>query len=226
MNFEVATSFDTHPISVIRAIVDRYGPDLVLTFSRYQIGPPGDQEKRRRTTFEVLAGRSTRLWLQKQLRNLGPDEELALHSRVSIETAVYQMFMIDYEQSCSFSQVHNLGLKVFAETRFAGPLDPQSPARLYSFETGRCYHQYADLLIPEAAWHLYLGSLLLLTPPREASMIDIRWIGHALRRGYAALRWSHNTGRYLLMPRLIEETAVQIANVALDKTHFGRANRG
>jgi hypothetical protein len=215
MNVESSTFLEKHPINVVEAIVARYGTRVVFTFSRYEVGPPGDQERRPRTTFEIGARHATKLWLEKQLSDLGPDEELALHSRVSCEKRWCHLLMIDYERNCSLSEVRNLGLRVLSEIQFAGLTDPQNPSRIYSFETGRCYHQYADLLIPENAWYHHLGSLLLLTPPCEAPLIDLRWIGHALRRGHAALRWSHNTRRYLLMPRLVDEIMVETSQRCL-----------
>ena len=41
---------------------------------------------------------------------------------------------------------------------------------------------------------LCLNNLSLLTPCRKIDVLDFRWIGHALTRGYAALHWSLNIG--------------------------------
>jgi hypothetical protein len=52
--------------------------------------------------------------------------------------------------------------------------------------------------------------LLLLNQNDLPPMVDIRWVGHALRRGFAALRWSCNTNRYLSMPQLLEMPSASI----------------
>ena len=214
MNSKAAV-LEAHPIIVLETIVDRYGGELDLTFSRYKVGPPGDQERRSRATFEIKARRATRAWLKNELRDLGQDDELALHSCLSLGGLRFHFFMIDYQLDCSLPVVRNLGVGILAETRFAPPVSAQRPPQLYTFETGRCYHQYADLLMPEPAWHRYLGSLLLLTPACQTPVVDVRWIGHALRRGYAALRWSHNTKRYLSMPKLVDRSATVTYQTAL-----------
>lgn len=72
---------------------------------------------------------------------------------------------------------------------------------LLLFDTGRSFHGYFPELISAEVWPKYLGRLLTLDEPANAPMIDTRWVGHALVRGFAALRWSHNTTRYLQMPR-------------------------
>jgi hypothetical protein len=209
MNPSLGLALEAHPIAVLKAIVARYGAELRLTFSRYEIGPPGDQERRRRATFEIDAGRTTEAWLQNELRRLGQDEELALHSHVSRGRVGFHFLMVDYEQNCSLSLVRDLGLSVLGETSLAPSVTRGQPLSLYSFETGRSYHQYADVLIHESDWHHHLGSLLLLNRPCEPPIVDVRWIAHALRRGYAALRWSQNTTRYLSTPRLVDQSTAE-----------------
>jgi hypothetical protein len=71
------------------------------------------------------------------------------------------------------------------------------------FETGRSFHGYFPGLIPEQAWLGYLGRLLLVNSLEGPQVIDSRWVGHALIRGFTALRWSHNTNRYLAIPHLV-----------------------
>ena len=204
MSRNTPLALDVHPAAVLKAIVARYGPELGLTFSRYEIGPAGDQERRRRSTIDVEAARTTNAWLENQIRSLGPDEELALHSRVSRGGDWLHLIMIDYEQDCSLPLVRDLGLSILSKTDIVPYGNGGGPPSLYSFASGRSYHQYADVLIREADWHHHLGSLLLLNRPCERPIVDVRWIGHALRRRYAALRWSHNTTRYISMPRLVE----------------------
>jgi hypothetical protein len=86
--------------------------------------------------------------------------------------------------------------------------------RLYSFKTGRSYHQYADVLMLESDWHGFLANLLLLNPAGGDPRVDARWIAHALKRGYTALRWSHNTMRYMAMPSLVDKFELTLPNFA------------
>ena len=71
------------------------------------------------------------------------------------------------------------------------------------YDTGRSLHGYLPNLIPQFIWPGYLGRLLLINKVACPAVVDIRWVGHALVRGFAALRWSHNTNRYLAMPHVV-----------------------
>ena len=47
-----------------------------------------------------------------------------------------------------------------------------------------------------------MGSLLLVNPPHSSNnIIDTRWIGHRIRSGFSALRWSNNSGTYKAVPK-------------------------
>lgn len=202
---EASSVIKAHPIIVLGGIQARYGTKLELTFSRYKVGPPGEQEKRRRSALHIDIDRATGTWLRSILLELGPDEELALHSTVSFGGSSFHIPMIDYDRDLSIRELRDLGLRAIKSTDYWLPPALLGPARLYSFRTGRSYHQYADVLIPERAWFRYLGNILLLNQPSEPSIVDARWVGHSLRRGYSALRWSLKTTRYVSEPTLVDE---------------------
>jgi hypothetical protein len=111
--------------------------------------------------------------------------------------------MIDYEGASATDAVNQVGLDLFlaAERR----IRPDQNAELYTFATGRSFHQYCTLLLTEADWRRLFGDMLLVPRDRTAR-IDTRWIGHAMRKGYAALRWTANTDRYLHEPTLVSRS--------------------
>jgi hypothetical protein len=193
---------------VIARLRLRYGAGIALTFGRYQVGPPGDQENRRRMTFEAVAESVTSDWIELQRQTLAWDEELALHSLVRLRGRPAHIFMIDYEPGVSLPLIRALGLVALQEAIEITPIETPLQPTLLSFESGRSFHQYADVLISDEAWHHHLGSLLLMNPPADRPVVDARWIGHAIRKGYCALRWTRNTDRYRLAPRCIERATL------------------
>lgn len=207
MTSRTEADYEGH-LAVLHSIVARYGAELHVTFSRYEVGPPGDQQGRRRTAVQVKAGDVTRGWMHREIATLRSDEELALHSRVSAGGESMHIIMVDYEPSCALPQVRQLGVRVLRNAEFRPSSSRSSLPGLYTFESGRAYHQYSDVLVEDSRWHQHLATLLLLNSPGEPSVVDARWIGHALRRGYAALRWTQNTSRYTSIPRCIDRTSV------------------
>ena len=91
-----------------------------------------------------------------------------------------------------------------------GPWHPDLAPRLIPFfghvaifESGDSWHAYGlDRTIPQSDWPAWLGSMLLTTERQGMPIIDVRWVGHALRQGSGYLRWSQHprTGAY---PQLV-----------------------
>lgn len=57
----------------------------------------------------------------------------------------------------------------------------------YVFNSGNSFHYYGDYLMPDAEWLKFMGDLLLY---KIENIVDIRWIGHCLKRNSSALRIS------------------------------------
>lgn len=204
-----------HPVIILARMLHRYGHALKLSFSRYQIGPPGDQFRRPRSLFVVAALDVTTAWLDAEIRKLEADEELAVHSNVILHNKSLHIPMVDFDKELPLENVREIGSCAIHGCRLYVPnLDFREPPRLYSFKTGRSYHQYADVLMLEADWRGFLGNLLLSNPAAGYPRVDARWIAHGLKRGYTALRWSHNTIRYLAMPSLVDEFDLTLTNSA------------
>jgi len=186
-----------HPLAIAREIIAHCGRDLTFTYSRYEIANPGFQAIAPRS--DVLRVRATDLtsaWLSERLSDLKPNEELAWHSRVDHGHSAFHIPMIDLVGWHSESDLRGLGQTLAAEMKLQGDF--------IFFNTGRSFHGYFPDLISEQDWPMYLGKLLLSNQDVSNELVDSRWVGHALTRGFAALRWSNNTVRYLAMPRLLQ----------------------
>lgn len=187
---------EQHPSLVVDKMVDRWGSDLIFTYSRYEVAPPGLQALAPRSpVLRVSARDITPEWLADRFAELGPKEELAWHSWVECRGLGYHIPMVDFMGRPENSAIRQLGQMLASE------MDLNN--HLVLFDTGRSFHGYFPDLIPEHSWHKYLGHLLLLNEQHSPSLIDTRWVGHGLVRGFTALRWSHNTDRYRAMPRLM-----------------------
>lgn len=179
-----------HPIKVIRTLQHIYTPDLVCHFSRWHIGPPGVLTER--VEFAIQLGDITETWLSLQLSTLSPLEELGLNSRVDLAGNIRHIPMIDFDSQTAAPAL---------DTVAAGLAPQLATASLMFFKSGRSHHAYCPTLLAERQWYVYLGCLLRLNPADGPRIIDARWIGYALYRGYSTLRWSNNTPMYLSVPR-------------------------
>lgn len=183
-----------HPLLVVEHIVARRGAELTFMYSRYEVAQPGLQAiAPRSAVLRVRACDVTPDWLADRFAELSPNEELAWHSSVECKGVGFHIPMIDLVNSPSRSGLRELSRMLVSEMGLSGDF--------VFFETGQSFHGYFPDLIPEHAWPKYLGQLLLLNEHDGSPMIDTRWVGHALVRGFTALRWSHNTNRYRAIPR-------------------------
>lgn len=177
-------------------ITARHGTDLIFTYSRYEVAPPGLQAiAPRSTVLRVRASEVTPEWISRSFAELGPKEEMAWHSWVERNGVGFHIPMIDFVNRPSLSVLYELGHLLAKEMSLCG--------NLALFDTGRSFHGYFPDLIPERAWPKYLGHVLLLSNDDRPPVVDVRWVGHAFVRGFTALRWSYNTNRYRAMPRLV-----------------------
>ncbi len=183
-----------HPCLLVEDIVARRGDELIFTYSRYEVADPGFQAMAPRSTIlRVRARDVTPDWLIDRFAELRPNEEMAWHSLVEYKGAGFHIPMIDFISRPTHSVLREL-VRILATMGFSD--------HFLLFETGRSFHGYFPDVIPEQAWRKYLDGLLVLDNNDGSSVIDRRWVGHAFVRGFAALRWSHNTSRYRAMPHL------------------------
>lgn len=187
---------ELHPLLLVESIITRYGTALNFTYSFYEVAEPGRQAVAPRSdVLKVRAADVTPDWVVDRFRELKSNEELAWHSWVEREERGFHIPMIDLVGRPSVPRLRELSRMVAASMHLNSDF--------VFFETGQSLHGYLPELIPEASWHRYLGELLVLDQRDWPHLIDTRWVGHALARGFSALRWSKNTDRYRAMPRLV-----------------------
>jgi hypothetical protein len=190
-----------HPCLVLEELSARYGTNLTFTYSRYKVAPSGLQAMAPRSPVLKVTGHDISLeWLVDQFSELRLDQEMAWHSWVEDKHTVFHIPMIDFIGRPDHSLILSMTRTLTTELELKGDL--------FLFDTGRSLHGYYPDLIPEHAWPKYLGLLLLLNQHSHPPLIDTRWIGHALTRGFTALRWSNNTSRYRSMPRMVSVAEV------------------
>jgi hypothetical protein len=181
--------FTNHPLQVvedIRAAVP--GRGLRLEFARYTY-IENHTGAYPREIFTVPARSVTTAWLSATLRGLAPEQELALQSRVYQGKQTYYLGMIDFD-----------GAPRDPRPILAQVLPADYVERLKLFSSGRSMHGYIPLTMTEDERRQYLGRLLLANFPGQPRVVDSRWVGHRLREGYEALRWSCNTRQYKAYP--------------------------
>jgi len=145
----------SHPRLLVDRTVACHGGELIFTYSRYEVAPPGFQAAAPRSAaLRVRACDVTPNWLDDRLAELGPTEELAWHSSVECKGAGFHIPMIDFISRPARTVLRGLDRIVAAEIGLDG--------QFVFFETGRSFHGYLPDLIPEHAWPKYLGRLLLL----------------------------------------------------------------
>jgi len=192
-------SFGSHPFLLLELIVASSGPDLIFTYSRYEVAPPGLQEMAPRSdVLRVSASELTLNWVSERFAELGPTEELAWHSLVEYRGSNFHIPMIDFVNQPTHCELQRIGNELKAEMKLNN--------QFFFYDTGRSFHGYSPTLIPEHAWSKYFGRLLVFNKRDHLPVIDSRWVGHALLRGFAALRWSHNTSRYQAIPGLVSSS--------------------
>jgi len=181
-------------LAIAYRLIDRYGEDLLLSFSQYLYRPRSLFDER--LEFNCPIGDVTAEWIERSLLNLPPGWDLALNSLVRTRRGkLLHVPMIDF--SCEdFALVQSIevrelvGRDLFEEMIF--------------FDSGRSFHAYSAMLIGRKRWVQLMGRLLLLNLPGRPSIVDARWVGHRLIGGYSALRWSANSSHYLHEPRRID----------------------
>ncbi|MEP7341307.1 MAG: hypothetical protein ABI977_26490 [Acidobacteriota bacterium] len=185
---------NTHPIHYIRSSILKKTPSMVLEFSRYVYLTQGRTESRE--IFSVEAGQVDMEWLNQEIDNLTESQELAFHSKIQCNSSVFHIPMVDFVNTASVEDVKfQMGLiskKLCADIRY--------------YNSGRSLHGYFLCSVNEKQWYEFLGSLLLCNSATTVDQIfiDSRWIGHSLEHGFSALRWSHNSGMYKSLPRIIK----------------------
>lgn len=183
-----------HPRAFIGEVASCF-PDLSsFELSVYTHRPVAVSD--RREVFEV--GRECLEDSYRQIEeNLSLGQEIAFNSRCYFGRAkprrVRHLLLADFKCSDLKGQIDDI-------LRFAREWEA---TRIALYSSGRSYHLYGDLLVPEERWPALMGRLILLNLPSQSEIVDTRWVGHRLLGGYAALRWSANSPQHQEKPRLV-----------------------
>ena len=174
---------------IANQILNKQDADYTLSFSKYDIGEPGLQYIQKRKIINLNRSEFGFDWLDQQMTNLKLNQELTWNSNVKISNKTYHVPMIDFEVGIDSDIIKATAVDLLLELNLQ---------ELWFLKSGRSFHAYGFPLLKKQEWYQYLGKLLTL--PRNYPCIDTRWIGHSLKRGYSALRWSHKTNRYKQLP--------------------------
>jgi hypothetical protein len=186
--------FRDHPLKHLLAWLHSNEKEVELEFSRYIYRHYG--ETLSREIFQVPSSKVTGAWLTKQIDGLGDDQELAIHSRVKfVNGDVYHIPMIDFINTESPEVVTQRMWNVNRHLRV--------PINLY--RSGNSLHGYFFVFIAQSDWYKFLGRALLCNLPDRygTDVVDARWVGHSLRHGFSALRWSKHTDLYKKVPTFV-----------------------
>lgn len=177
-----------HPFYFLSSLFRK--EEATFEFSKYVYTP--DSLLDEREIFPAAGEDITEEWIQSTFLLLRPDQELAIHSKVSIAGRNWHIPMIDFSLEEEMSQ------EVF--DRMSRYLPKSLMLNMAVYSSGRSFHAYSTTLLTPKEWHHLMGRLLLINPRHVNDVVDTRWVGHRLIGGYGSLRWSNNSGQYLGPP--------------------------
>ena len=190
--------FTSHPFLLIHHFTKKYGSGIIFEFSKYKYVKNSLLDFRK--PFKVQANELTEEYLKHLNNSLEIDEEYALHSKVILgNSKTMHIPMIDFDRKYLLSK-WDLIKQVL-------PLE--ITREFYIFESGKSHHGYSLHFLTIDEWIDFMGLLLLVNVNSgQKHITDPRWIGHRLRAGYSALRWSHNSGLYIQIPKLYKKHTI------------------
>lgn len=149
-----------------------------------------------REYVSICADEFTENWVNHTIHTLPGNQELAIHSKVTINGRTWHIPMIDFAVEGGLTSETVDRLRLFVPRMVV--------LNLAVFTSGRSFHAYSTSLLSPKEWLNFMGRLLLVNPRHGKEVIDSRWIGHRLIGGFCALRWSNNSGLYLGEPNRIK----------------------
>ncbi len=186
--------------SILKIVVDpirrQMRPKDCFVLRQYEYARPEDPGAPGVETFaqthEVPAA-SMEVRSEELVRSLPPEHELALVGRVR-RGPNPKAFFVQMDGRTS-------SLSLFEEYLLSFQQTYQRP--LHIFDSGRSFHVYGDALITESEMVALYGEMLLAAMP-ASSIVDIRWIGHGLKKGFSALRITANSSRHTHAPLFVK----------------------
>lgn len=164
-------------------------PAATFEFSFYQYAPDSALDPRR--PAKVQGGPQAMAECLSLLDGIREGEELAMHSKVALAGSTLHIPMLDL--ACA-----DLGPVEMA--RLAKFIPARIMESLSFYRTGRSFHAYGAMLLPESELVPFWGMALLANPVDGLPVVDARWIGHRMISGHGSLRLSARQERSLLAP--------------------------
>jgi hypothetical protein len=133
-----------------------------------------------------------------------PNESLA-------EVCIYSEYKNEHDKE--FIRKYHLGMIDFdtpsmdKALELMSELTGPSSAPWLLFKSGRSFHGYIKFaLLKESGWAKFMGRLLIANEKDKQKVVDDRWVGWCLLKGWAALRITKNDPHYLQVPELVAES--------------------
>jgi len=181
-----------HPYEFLKVLREK--PHAIFHLSKYVY--KADSLLDERQYLSVSASDFSEEWVNREISSLRPDQELAIHSTITISGRTWHIPMIDFAVDGAIAGEMLDRLRLFLPRAVA--------LNLAIFTSGRSFHAYSTALLSPKEWIGFMGRLLLVNPRDRKEIIDSRWIGHRLIGGFCSLRWSNNSGLYLGAPSRIK----------------------
>jgi hypothetical protein len=148
-----------------------------------------------RDYFEVKLSAVNETWLERTLAALPKDETLGFTGRVFIDGEEFFMPALDLAMRGANGATLDTFLAHFDWD------DDDTDAALYV--TDNSFHVYFAKLLPAVSFQSFVAKALLLNDRDGGVLIeavDTRWVGHAILRNAATVRWSlkHTNPRSVL----------------------------
>ncbi len=183
-----------HPYWHARSIVEDFRSEIrALYFSYYEYIPQSLIDKRETFSLPTEDFLDHNI-IEATLRRTPSDRELAIHSRVDMQSGETRHIPMVDMSTGSVAQLAKLrpflGEELFHRFKW--------------YKSGRSFHGYGRTLITSNEWAALMGTLLLANQKGHPPTVDPRWVGHRLIAGYASLRWTKNTPHYINLPKEID----------------------
>ncbi|MFH1129349.1 MAG: hypothetical protein V1686_01275 [Patescibacteria group bacterium] len=169
-----------HTIDIISVIVKRNPSIKELSISVYKYVPHVVSEKGRLKIHNIRCDKSVDIKNKILSIKIPQGWRLGLNSIVKMNDGSYRHIpQIDFECSVSNKNLNKIRLKLSEIIKtFPG----------YIIRSGASYHYIGLKLLTEKEWQKFIGLCLLCKEPKKHSVVDVRWCGHQLVRGYSNLR--------------------------------------
>jgi len=169
-----------HTIDIIPEIVKRNPLIKEISLSAYKYVPHTLSDQGRRKNYRIKRGEVVDLRKKISSLKIPKGWMLGMASKVVMKNKTCRHIPeIDFKCSVSKKNLQQIKIKISEIIRtFPG----------YLMVSGASYHYIGLRLLTEREWEKFIGLCLLCKENKKESVIDLRWCGYQLIRGYSNLR--------------------------------------